>query len=199
MTDFNFTKIQKQTSQLDCQFSAPLIKGFVVNDITELTKLEHNYPNKLVWVASEKSFYYLRDDSNYDGSQVSHWKKHGSSATITPYDRNREYLSGECVYYQKKIYAAKTNVPIGNTPPNDTYWDCIAGEITSQLISISGDTVLDIAVDNPIIQVYNNNNQMVDCCIEKTQVLSSYGYNKFKVSFESDSQTTSFSGYVIVK
>lgn len=197
--NYNFTSVQKQTSQLDCQFDAPLIKDFVVEVPSDLTRLDHNYPNKLIWVASEKAFYYLRDDSPFDGSVVTHWRKHGSAATISPYDSNKEYLPGECVYIQKKIYSAKTTVPAGQMPPNDNYWECIAGEIVSQKITITGDTTIDTVMDNPIVQVYDNNNMLVDCCVEILTTIGAYGFRKVKVSFESDGETTSFSGYVIIK
>lgn len=198
--DYNFTNIQKQTSQLDCQFSAPLVKDFVVETTAGLTNLSHNYPNKLVWVANEKSFYYLRDDSVLDGSQLSHWRKHGSSAKIEPYDSTKEYLPGECVYNQKKIYSAITNVPVNTAPPNVIYWECIAGDITSQCINITGDTIIEPIIDNPIIQVYDNNDIMVDCCVQKLNSIGQYGYNNFKISFEVDAQQdNNFTGYVIVK
>lgn len=189
-----FEYTQNQTSQLDCKFEAPLVKGSIVETANDLITLEYNYPNKLVWVAEEKEFYFLRDDQPLDGSQLSHWRKRGGTASITPYDNAKTYLSGECVHYQRKIYSAMTDVPINTYPTDDTYWECIAGEIVSMKVDITGGTTIDTPeIDYPTAHVYDTNNMLVDCVVEMVTK------NKIRLIFEVDSQETDFNGYVIIK
>lgn len=121
--------IQPQYVQLDLKFKGPLISDMQVNNVNDLISLNinYNYVHKLVWVKNSEAMYYLIDGN---GSLLSHWKKFSQKLTIEQYQSNKEYVQGDIVYLNNKLYLALQNVPI-NTSPSDnlTYWQIIVGDI----------------------------------------------------------------------
>lgn len=148
-------EIQPQFVQLELNFKGPLIKDMQVDNINDLITLNinYNYEHKLVWVKNDENYYYL---INGNGSLLSHWKKLSQKLTIEQY-QNKEYLSGEIVYLNNKIYLAKQDVPININPlDNLLYWEIIVGEIQTTRLMINNQNSLIIytSIVNPYFEIF---------------------------------------------
>ena len=120
------TKPQPQIAQLECLFSGPLVKGSMVELVSDLITLTRNYSHKLVWVKEDKTNYYL---DNGDGNSLLNWKKVSGSIVLKLYNSAEAYKIGDCVFNSQKLYSAIQDVPIGYNPSDyESYWLCISGE-----------------------------------------------------------------------
>lgn len=162
-------EIQPQFVQLELNFKGPLINDMQVDNVDDLIALNinYNYEHKLVWVKNVENYYYL---INGNGSLLSHWKKLSQKLTIEQY-QNKEYLSGEIVYLNNKIYLAKQDIPLNINPlDNLNYWEIIVGEIQTTRLMINNQNSLIIytSIVNPFFEIiegtfeFNNGSPVMD-------------------------------------
>jgi hypothetical protein len=144
-----------QISQFELQFAGPLIKDQQVDTFNDLLTLQslYAYKHKIVWVIDEAVNYYLE---NGDGTTPINWKKAQTRATITLYDQDIVYQTGECVYISGKIYSATQQVPKFYSPLNNpSYWFCISGETVTvrYIFQNTPNFIIYTSIKNPQFEV----------------------------------------------
>jgi hypothetical protein len=147
------SRTQPQIAQLELKFAGPLVKGSIVELVSDLLSLTNNYSHKLVWVKEHSCNYYL---DNGDGSNLSNWKKSSARVVISIYDSAATYLAGDCVYQTGKIYAAKINVPINHSPMDyENYWQVISGETETYryLFTNASSIIIYTEIRNPKFEI----------------------------------------------
>lgn len=120
--------IQPQLVQLDIKFKGPLTKESQVDTVNDLLTLSYNYDHKLVWVKSEANYFYLK--TGFNGSQLNHWDKISTNLVLGQYNPNKTYNLNDFIYFDNKIYRAKTQVPKNKKPSNNLdLWEVITGDV----------------------------------------------------------------------
>lgn len=213
---------QPQLAQLELMFCGPLLKDAQVSTFNDLLTLpnKYHYEHKLIWVKSDKSFYYL---ANGDGTASQNWQKQVGRVVIVKYSAAESYQQDDTVYLSGKIYKAKQNVPIGTTPlDNEAYWLCIAGETeTYRYIFDNKSSVLVYTeIRNPSFQVIVGtflldgngiptigpdglvilqNQEIVDATVIKRDDLSPDNGIPYEIQFESEGALTALTGAINIK
>ena len=147
--------IQPHYVQLDLKFKGPLVSDMQVNTVNDLITLNinYNYLHKLVWVKNTESYYYLIDGN---GSLLSHWKKFSQKVTLDIYQSNKEYVLGDIVYLNNKLFQAKGDIPV-NTNPSDNLnlWQVIVGDVQSIRLMVNNQSSIIIYtnITNPFFSI----------------------------------------------
>lgn len=133
-------------------------RKLMVGDVIELPHLlDYNPLDETIPVALKR--YYQITDANYSSEGFSQtWYPHmwrikceqlvnseefsdildqpiNQDNYMGDYDSTKTYPPGYTVTYGDKIYEAKIPVPIGTTPPNDTYWELVENGSLSDIIA----------------------------------------------------------------
>lgn len=146
---------QPAIAQLQIQFAGPLTDSDRVEKVADLILLnpKYMYQQKLVWVKEHKSFYFL--DSG-DGTELENWKKQIARLVVDIYDETKEYQKDDCIYWNKKLYKAKQDVPVGFNPSDyEAYWECICGETETYryLFTNVSSTIVYTEIRNPLFEI----------------------------------------------
>ena len=213
--------IQPQYVQLDLKFKGPLVSDSQVNNINDLIALNinYNYPHKLVWVKSAECYYYLIDGN---GSLLSHWKKFTQKVTIEQYQSNKEYVQGDIVYDNNRLFQAINNVPVNSNPADNLIlWKIIVGDIQTARLMINNQSSIIIYtnITNPFFQVvegtfeYNNsipvmdsdglikivNGKIIDANIKRRYDLPNNNGKAYELTFWENNQPYNFTGILNIK
>lgn len=162
--------VQPHYVQLDLKFKGPLVSDAQVNAVNDLITLNvnYNYSHKIVWVKNAESFYYLIDGN---GSLLSHWKKLAQKLTLESYQSNKEYVQGDIVYLNNKLYLATQTVSINTNPiDNLTHWQIIVGDIQTvrYMVNNQSSIIIYTSIVNPFFDIwegtfeYNNSTPVMD-------------------------------------
>lgn len=146
---------QQQLIQLELKFAGPLVYDSIVESVNDLIALDTNYAykHKMVWVREKQAYYYI--EGNLDGSQINHWKEFSTKLTIEEYSSTKNYLLGDIVYFQNKLYRS-TQPVIGINPISDkTKWYSLSGEIITQRFTFENESEFKFRtnIPNPIFKV----------------------------------------------
>lgn len=147
--------IQPQLVQLELKFKGPIASEMQVSTVNDLITLNinYNYNHKLVWVKSAECYYYLIDGN---GSLLSHWKKFSQKLTIEQYQTNKEYIQGDIVYLNNKLFLALSNIGANLNPvDNNNLWQIIVGDIQTVRLMFNNQSSLIIytSIVNPFFQI----------------------------------------------
>lgn len=152
-----------QLSQLEIMFKGPLWTDMQVGTVEDLQSVKQLYVNKLVWVCSEQTWYYyygeVTDVVEGIETKIKRWEKQSSRSTITVYEPDKEYLKGDAVFCEGKIYSALMPIKKGETPLlsyDPPKWLCIAGNTITRTFIFSNVSAATIETDieNPLFNVY---------------------------------------------
>lgn len=181
--------IQPQVAQLQLLFPGPLVKDSILatkNDLT-LLDIKYNYSNKLIWIADEKTFYYLKD--NVDGSDIDHWQRIVSGSSIPEWVLTQSYSPNTCVHHNFNIYVALTEVP-ANTPIDSAiHWQLVTGVNPIVQYTFTNSTAFEIEVPilYPVVTCWETfpDNTMEVCypTIRKKATLSLNGHPLYTIDF----------------
>lgn len=209
-------------AQLELMFNGPLTKDAQVATFNDLLTLpnKYHYEHKLVWVKSDKSFYYLAAG---DGTAPQNWQKQVGRVVIVKYLPTESYQQDDTVYLSGKIYKAKQNVPIGTTPlDNEAYWLCIAGETETYryIFSDKSSVLVYTEIRNPTFQVIIGtfvldgngiptigtdglvilqNQEIIDATVIKRDDLSPDNGIPYEIQFEADGEPFALTGVINIK
>lgn len=176
-------------NQFTIEFNGPIHKDSQVNELSELLNMTHNYKHKLVWVTKKFCFYYLKEDC--DGTQIEHWLKYGSNATVLQH-QNVIYEPNIAVHKEGNIYISLQEVPENIDVTNTDYWERINGNIKVKILfDDMSEWIINTTILNPSIEVYVND-ELVEACIIKNQ------NNTYSVKFISNDEFISQTGYVYI-
>lgn len=162
-TTINGKTATPQLSQLEIMFKGPLWVDMQVGKVEDLQSIKQLYINKLVWVNDEQTWYYYygMETNVVEGitTNVHRWEKQSSRSTITVYDKEKEYLEGDAVFCDGKIYSALMSIKKYETPllpyipPK---WLCIAGNTITRTFIFSNVSAVVISTDieNPMFYTY---------------------------------------------
>lgn len=213
--------IQPQYVQLDLKFKGPLVSDMQVNNVNDLITLNinYNYSHKLVWVKNAESYYYLIDGN---GSLLSHWKKFSQKVTLEGYQSNKEYVFGDIVYYNNKLYIAKENVDINKNPTDNlNLWQIIVGDIQTSRIMINNQSTMIIytSITNPFFDIIEgtfefesgtpvldsdglikiNNGEQTQAQIKRRNDLPNNNGKAYEISFWENNLPYSLTGIINIK
>lgn len=218
----NFPKIQPQVAQLEILFKGPLVKGQMVDLLSDLLTLNinYNYEHKIVWVKEKQANYFLIDG---DGSEATHWKKHVANLVIEQYSPIREWFEGDTVYLSGRIYKALQDVPLNYNPIDyPAYWLMISGEsITYRYMFNNTSSVIIFSdIKNPIFQIIKgeleqdvdlnyvldtdglilvNNPEFIDAFIKRRTDIPNNNGMAYEIIFEENSLPVNLTGVINVK
>lgn len=150
-----FENKQALITQYSLRFKGPIVDDMIVDNISDLVNLNINYAyqHKLVWVKAEECYYYI---VNGNGSRPNHWKKFAQEVTINPYEQNNSYGVNQIVYLNNKLYKSNASVAPNEIPGISPKWQTIVGEIASQTIAFSDESVFKFqtTIKNPFFEVW---------------------------------------------
>ncbi|AFF28096.1 gp98 [Sphingomonas phage PAU] len=151
-------------AQLEVTVAAPPIYGSQVANMSELTTIaaKNAYLHKVVWVISEKGYYYL---SAGNGTNLNQWLP-VSIGGILEY-QNKVYQKGEGVIQNSKVYIALDNIGLGEDPVNaPTKWLSISDvRFNKQSFTNVTEVTVTTPYDNPSVHVYDENDNEVSAFV----------------------------------
>ena len=170
MAETQPTNVMELKGQIAPSFFGPPLKDQVVKTTAELiNKTTYNYLHKIVWVMSERSWYYLWN-LDADPVDMSCWRKVTTQASIPAYNDVTAYFVGETVYYgfettykgetkyRYKIYTCLSPTEPGQSPvTHPDKWLCLSDDTLG--IRLEFENVSQFIVDTqdiiiPALQVY---------------------------------------------
>lgn len=195
-----------QLHQLEIMFKGPLWTDMQVATSADLQTIGRLFPNKLVWVNDENTWYYYVGEVTSETEEgetirTQRWEKQDRS-NITVYDQTRHYMDGECVFLNGKIYLALTEIQPGETPfegYDPPKWMCISGETITKthVFSNASAVVIETDIENPIFEVFVENEDGTD-----EKVYPSYeklSESEYRFEFYENGELTPKTGYIIHK
>lgn len=151
-------------AQIEVIASEPPIYGMQVQNLIELTTLssKNSYLHKIVWVISEKIYYYL---SSGNGTNLNQWLPVNIGG-IFEY-QNKTYQKGESVIVGSKVYIALDNILEGQDPINSPDLWLVISEVkfTKQNFENSTEVTITTPYDNPTVIVYNMDDEIISAFI----------------------------------
>lgn len=208
--------------QLQSEFYGPALADYMVRNTSELVnKTSYNYLHKIVWVMSERCWYYLWNVDT-EPYTIDNWRKVTSNASIPAYSDFVSYFVGEAVYYgfenaykddiktRYKIYSCIQNTSPGESPiTNPEKWVCLSDDTLGIRLEFEEQERFTIDTQDiiiPVFQVYvkaelglnpekpNNNFIKVDPTIEYIEENGLYRF-----SFYENDKLVKQSGFVYIK
>lgn len=115
------------------------------------------WTNMLVWVSSEKKFYYKKDGAV--GNQLIDWQAlETTNVKFIPYDNGTPYLLGSCVSVGTAMYISTANTSAGEDPINvPSKWLSVGGAKFYEMVFVA-QTSLTIthSIERPIFSLWDN-------------------------------------------
>lgn len=156
--------------QLKSEFYGPALADYMVKNTNELVnKTSYNFLHKIVWVMSERCWYYLWNVDTQPFT-IDNWRKVTSSASIPAYSDYVNYFVGEAVYFgfenvykgetkiRYKIYSCIKNTEKGESPiTNPEKWLCLSDDtlgIRMEFEEQEQFTIDTQDIINPVFQIY---------------------------------------------
>lgn len=90
--------------QIRNEFPGPALADMMVPTLEALADTKYNYFHKIVWVISERSWYYIWRELPANGiiphsDYMNYWKRVTQNASIPEWKNGVVYFYGDCVFY----------------------------------------------------------------------------------------------------
>lgn len=154
-------------AQIDVRINKPPLVGMQAQTLNDLTTVgaQRPYQHKVVWVISERAYWYL---TTGNGTDISHWAPISTSG-ILEYQK-RPYERGAGVIHNGKVYIATQAVTQAEDPVNTpSKWLPISEVRFTRFDFVDAEEVVVISgYTHPTVQVFNENNELVSAFVSIT-------------------------------